>query len=41
MAMASNANPATSIPVTAPDLKPIFKPAAKPFLEASAVLTFA
>ena len=32
---------ATSIPVIAPDLKPIFNPAAKPFRDASAVLTLA
>ena len=32
---------ATKIPVTAPDLNATFKPLAKPFLDASAVLTFA
>ena len=37
----NKAKPATNIPVIAPDLKPIFKPAANPCLEASAVLTFA
>ena len=37
----NNAKPATNNPVTAPDLKPIFKPSAKPLREASAVLTFA
>ena len=39
--MASNAKPATNIPVSAPDLKEIFNPSAKLFLDASAVLTFA
>ena len=39
--MASNAKPATNIPVKAPDLKEIFNPSAKLFLDASAVLTFA
>ena len=39
--MDNKAKPATNMPVMAPDLKPIFKPAAKPFLEASAVLTLA
>ena len=39
--MARRAKPATNIPVTAPDLKAIDKPSDKPFLEASAVLTFA
>src|SRR6056300_210141 len=41
MAIANKARPATNIPVTAPDLKAISKPFAKPFLLASVVLTFA
>ena len=39
--MDNNAKPATSIPVTAPDLKATSSPLTKPFLEASAVLTLA
>ena len=39
--MDNKANPATNIPVTAPDLKATDKPLAKPFLDASAVRTLA
>ena len=41
LAMDNKAKPATSMPVTAPDLKATESPFAKPFLEASAVLTLA
>ena len=39
--MDKRASPATNIPVTAPDLKATCKPCDKPFLDASAVRTFA
>ena len=41
MVIDNKANPATSIPVTAPDLNAIVKPDCKLFLAASAVRTLA